>query len=361
MERALKKIAVVVLSLACAVFFAACGGGGDENTPPADSGSSGDDAANAETAGDIVGDVDPVELRFAYPNTEMSVTGRGFTYFAERCAELSDGAMTVTMYPAGSLVQNADVVDALQNGTVEFSHFNITYVTPVIKEFTPLEVPGLLPSGKFYEWDAASHDLISEIFERYGIHYMAAIDSGTDTFSTREKMVKSPDDLKGLNVRAGGRWIGNVVSSWGANPVTVSLGDIPTALERGMIDSVYTGWIVAGPNKFYEQAPYVTFTTIPQPFTGFAMAQSAWEGLTPAQQEVVSKAAEDFTRYVHEMTELEAEKIKSDITEAGAEWYDLTPEENAVFAATIPQVIEEAITVAGEDGKKLVEIFEGLK
>ena len=82
-------------------------------------------------------DLIPVELRLSYPNTETSLSGQSYNYFAQAVEEESNGTIKVTVYPAGSLAANTDILDAIQQGNVDIGHFVATYVSPTIKELTP--------------------------------------------------------------------------------------------------------------------------------------------------------------------------------------------------------------------------------
>ena len=74
-----------------------------------------------------------------------------------------------------------------------------------------------------------------------------------------------------------------VLESWKANPVVMAFGEVPTALESGVIDGLMTsigGWL-----SVRQQAPYYT-TGGAGVFTGDYYMVSAsrrwWDRLTPA-------------------------------------------------------------------------------
>ena len=73
-----------------------------------------------------------------------------------------------------------------------------------------------------------------------------------------KKPVKTLDDLKGLKIRALGT-INQVIAKLGATPVAISIGEVYGAMERGIMDG-YCGvpLFVAGLQKYYEVAPYLT-------------------------------------------------------------------------------------------------------
>ena len=300
-------------------------------------------------------------FRLSYPNTTTSITGIVFENFAKKVSELSGGKMTIETFPAASLISNSETLDAVSLGNVDFSHFMTSSIVGTIKELTVLEIPGSQPSDKYWELHAATRDLIEQAFNKYGIKYCAPIESGTACILSISGFIKSPDDLKGKACRASGTWVGRAVSAWGGSPVNVALGDISTALERKTIDVCYAGWIVAGPNKFYEAAPYVTWTGIQEAHTGFMMNLDRWNSLNDAEKAVLQEGFDNFMKEIAELAAVQAAAIQKDIADFGGYNYTLTDEENAVFLAVTAALVEEARGISGELGNKIIDAIAAVK
>src|SRR5690606_22159760 len=59
----------------------------------------------------------------------------------------------------------------------------------------------------------------------------------TRQIATVDKHIKTVDDIKGMNIRTSPSEIERgIVSSFGANPITLPIGDVYTALQTGTID-----------------------------------------------------------------------------------------------------------------------------
>jgi TRAP-type C4-dicarboxylate transport system substrate-binding protein len=306
-------------------------------------------------------DLIPVELRLSYPNTETSLSGQSYNYFAQAVEEESNGTIKVTVYPAGSLAANTDILDAIQQGNVDIGHFVATYVSPTIKELTPLEIPGASPSDKYMELDDATHDILDNIFAKYGVKYLVPIEQGTANFVSVKKMIKSPEDYKDLRVRAAGKWIGEAIKQWGGSPVTIPLGDLATSLERGTVDAAYCPWTITGPQKLYETAPNVTFTAIQEAFGGLIMSQKSWDKLNQDQQEAILRAVDRFKEYSINLANEMKEKFRKDMLDANAEIYDLSDAENKAFKEAIRQLIEQSKEIAGPDGEELIKALDAIQ
>jgi TRAP-type C4-dicarboxylate transport system substrate-binding protein len=105
-----------------------------------------------------------------------------------------------------------------------------------------------------------------------------------------KKRYLSADDFTGRKVRSMGPAENPVLESWKANPVVMAFGEVPTALESGVIDGLMTsigGWL-----GVRQQAPFYT-TGGAGVFTGdyymVSASQRWWNRLTPATQGALSK------------------------------------------------------------------------
>jgi TRAP-type C4-dicarboxylate transport system substrate-binding protein len=350
--------------------FAGCSGNSNPSTPtPAASKSPASQApaAPATSTNSAAPSAEPganireMNFKLSYPNTETSITGKAYEEFAKNVEELSGGKMTVTTYPAGSLVTNAEALDATSSGNVDFCHFMTSAISGTIKEMTIFEIPGSQPAGKYREMDAATHELIDQAFAQYDVKYCVPVDGGTACFEAVDQFIKSPADLNGKTCRSSGTWIGKALTAWGASPVTVALGDIPTALERKTIEVCYAGWIVAGPNKFYETAPFVTWTNIPEALTGFMMNLDKWNGLNDDEKAVFNECFDRYMTTISDLAEVQVEQIQKAVEGSGGQNYILTDAENAAFATATDALIEEARGVSGDIGNQIIDVLLALR
>ena len=324
-------------------------------------GSNADSNSSKSSSNDSANVKEVIELKLSYPNTETSLSGQSYNYFAKALEEESNGSIKVTVYPAGSLVSNNEILDAIQQGNVDMGHFVVSYISPTIKELTPLEIPGASPSENYWDLDKATQDIVEKIFAKYDVKYLAPIEQGTGVFVSRTKLIKTPEDMKNFRVRAAGKWIGEAVKLWGGSPVTIPLGDLMTSLERGTVDAAFVTWTIAGPQKLYEAAPYVAFTNLQESFGGLMMSKKSWDKLSEEQKEAVSRAIDRFKEYSVNLASEMKEKFIKDMEASGATVYHLTDDENALFREPIKQLMEQSKQVSGSEGEELIKALETIK
>lgn len=307
---------------------------------------------------------DPIVLKLSYPQPAQGFHGQGYTFFGKAVAEESNGEIQVKGYPSRSLVTDPEALDAVMRGNVDIVNFMVAYITPTIKELTPFEIPGVYPGDKFWELEKATHAIVQKIFAKYGVKYLGMNDQDTITFAANKKVGKPialPSDMKGLTVRTPGKWGGESIKLWGGSPVTVPLGDLSVALERGTIMVSYTGWIITGPFKLYEPAPYVTMTNLQEMFAGLMMSEKAWKGLNLSQQAAIERAAQRWMQFSHQLSGKLKQKFITTVKNSGGEIYQLPSANEMEFRKVTKPLLEQVAKISGPEGRELIAIFEKLR
>ncbi|MDR2296214.1 MAG: TRAP transporter substrate-binding protein [Clostridiales Family XIII bacterium] len=302
-------------------------------------------------------------FKFAFSMPAESLDGQAYQYFSERVFEESGGSIVIELYPSGSLVAEGEVIEALMNGTVEMSHAAVSAISPTVKELTPLEVPGGYRSDRYMEVTYGTLEAVDEIFQKYGLKWIIAAGAGVDmTFCSTSKLIKTPADLIGMNIRASGKWVGEAIKKWGGNPVTIPISEVTTAFERKTVDAVYGGdGTVLAPFKLYEMGKYVTFTNLQEQYGGIIMNKTAWDSLTPEQQDAIERAKDKFAVYTEERRQSEIDKLMQTLEENGNEVYILSDAENKAFIDASLELMPEAAEIAGPDSDILVEALADLR
>jgi TRAP-type C4-dicarboxylate transport system substrate-binding protein len=92
-----------------------------------------------------------------------------------------------------------------------------------------------------------------------------------------------PDDFTGKKFRSMGPVENAVLESWKANPVVMGFGEVPNAMESGVIDGLMTS--LGGWNSMREQAPFYTMGGAGAFVGDYYMISASrrwWDRLTPA-------------------------------------------------------------------------------
>jgi len=174
-------------------------------------------------------------------------------------AQATDNKFQIQTFAAGEIVPGLQVLDAVQNGTVEMGHTATYYFIgkdPTWALFCA--VPFGLNSRQQNAWyyDGEGTRLIDEFAKKFNVLCLLAGNTGCQMGGWFNKEIKEPGDFNGLKMRIGG-WAGKTLQKLGCVPQQIAGGDIYPALEKGTIDAAE--WV--GPYDdeklgFHKVAPY---------------------------------------------------------------------------------------------------------
>ena len=178
---------------------------------------------------------------------------------AKYVAEATDNKFQIQTFAAGEIVPGLQVLDAVQNGTVEMGHSAQYYYIgkdPTWALFcaVPFGLNARQQNAWFY--DGGAQKLMDEFTKKFNVVSMLGGNTGCQMGGWFRKEIKEVADLNGIKMRIAGL-AGNVMAKLGVVPQQLAGGDIYPALEKGTVDAAE--WV--GPYDdeklgFYKVAPY---------------------------------------------------------------------------------------------------------
>ncbi|HNQ03963.1 MAG TPA: TRAP transporter substrate-binding protein [Thiobacillaceae bacterium] len=288
----------------------------------------------------------PKNLDIIYGASEM---------LAERLAQLTDARFQVKVHAGGELVPGLQVLDAVQNGTVECGHSaSYYYVGKNLAFAFDCAVPFGLTARQQNAWmyHGGGLALLRELFAKYHIIHFPGGNTGAQMGGWFRKEIRTLADLQGLKMRIPGIG-GQIMARLGVVPQTLAGSDVYPALERGAIDAAewvgpyddeklglhkiaphyyYPGWWEGGPQlSFYVNLD--KWNALPESYRqAFETACAAVNGDMLARYDTENPKA--LMRLVQQGAQLHA--YPREVLEAGMQAtfqvYDAEAEKNPDFA-----------------------------
>jgi TRAP-type C4-dicarboxylate transport system substrate-binding protein len=225
--------------------------------------------------------------------------GLAMKYFAERLPQVIPGS-EARLYYAGALYTVPEAFEAMRQGNLEMTWMQIGKAAPVDPWMMALVGPGILTTVGAVdniEQTQTYQMLIKRLEQQQLIRVFGAGHMSFGMGIGGKKRYAKPDDFVGRKLRSMGPVENASLSSWKANPVVMGFGEVPSALESGVIDGLMTS--LGGWNSVREQAPFFTMGGAGA-FIGDYYKVSAsrrwWDRLTPATQDALQKLIADTVK-----------------------------------------------------------------
>jgi TRAP-type mannitol/chloroaromatic compound transport system substrate-binding protein len=157
----------------------------------------------------------------------------------KRVAAATGGKFNIKVFAAGEIVGGLQVLDAVQNGTVECGHTATYYYFGKDPTFAfSCAIPFGMNARQQNAWmyHGGGLELMREFFKEYNIIQFPAGNTGCQMGGWFRKPINKVADLKGLKMRIGGTG-GLPLTKLGVVPQQIAGGDIYPALEKGTVDA----------------------------------------------------------------------------------------------------------------------------
>jgi TRAP-type C4-dicarboxylate transport system substrate-binding protein len=232
-----------------------------------------------------------VVLRFAADFTPPPhPAGMALAYFAERLPQVIPGS-EARIYYAGALYTIPEAFEAMRQGNLEMAWMQMGKAAPVDPWMMTVVGPGNMTTvGAVDQFEKTKtyQMLVDRLSKNQNIKVFGAGQMSFGMGIGGKKRYLSPADYAGRKLRSMGPVENASLGAWKANPVVMAFGEVPTALESGVIDGLMTS--IGGWNSVREQAPYYT-TGGAGVFTGdyymVAASRRWWDRLTPPTQKAI--------------------------------------------------------------------------
>jgi tripartite ATP-independent transporter DctP family solute receptor len=235
--------------------------------------------------------------------TALHVFGDTFRELAERA---TNGSVTIRVFPSGTLGQEREVVQQLQEGLVDFMVSGTAIWGSVAPKLQVFDFPFL-----WRDWDHV-HGVVDGAVGREAADYLERTvrmrpfawgDSfGFRQVITRSRDVTEPGQLAGLKIRTIQSPIYvKTIELMGASPTPMAFGEVYTSLQTGVIDGYEHDASTTLQQRFYEIAGYMARTRHIAGVLGIWASTVTLSRLPPGLRETLEQAALEAAKHQRAM------------------------------------------------------------
>jgi tripartite ATP-independent transporter DctP family solute receptor len=299
-------------------------------------------------------------IRLSHVTARGSPWDKGAERFAELVAQKTGGRIAVKVYPQSQLANGSQKaeLEMLQSGVLD-----MTWDSPIIlalfldKRFDVFNLPWLYPS-----MDAANRvadgpmgELAYRWLAEKGVVGLGIGVNGFRELTNSKRPVAGPDDLKGIKFRvAGSKLYLETFRLLGANAVTMSFGEVFTALQQGVIDGQENPTAIIDSSRLYEVQKYLTIWHYSFDPLVLCINKRLFDGLSPADQQALREAAKEAVAYERQLSADEERRLPEELKKKGMQVNALTPAQVAVFKDRVRPVYSMVEEYVGADNLKLM-------
>lgn len=237
--------------------------------------------------------VDPVNIRIASDTAGAPhPAGIAMEILKERVEEEIPGSK-VRIFVKSSLYKIPQAVEAMTDGNLEMAWGQYGKTAAVDPYFSIVVGPMLLTTtGAVGQLD--EFETVKMLGKRFNdIHDVKMFGSAHLSFymgAGGKERLRTPDDFSGRKIRSMGPAENAMLSAFGANPTTMAFGDVPPALETGVIDGLLTS--LGGWNTVKDQAPFFSvagINGIVGDYYWLGASNQWWNGMQDDQRAIIEK------------------------------------------------------------------------
>ena len=249
---------------------------------------------------------------YTYIPAATQAPARGVARIAE--AMKGDG-LTLRSHLGGSLPINAtNITQAVADNTVQFGDDG--FFQGNLPVGGVMRLPMLITTTE--EMDKASAIVLPYLEAAYAkknIVLLGYYHYPVQSAWSRKKLA-SLDDLKDSKMRVTSAEQGEFVRRFGGIPITIGAAEVPSALDRGVVDGVFTA--ASGGGRIWKDLLKYQYGIGPNFFDAVLIAnKDAFDKLTPAQQAKLRQQAKEAAQWITAETMKEESEVSAQLKAAG--------------------------------------------
>ncbi len=285
----------------------------------------------------LFGSANAKTLKFETHFSAAQPSGEVATQLAKNVEKFSGGSIKVQLFHGSSVTgKSAEVWNSARNGIIDCDFTGGAYQTGKNAAF---QFAGDIMGGYenpyqqygFLEFPGAQ-DAIQGLYNKYGMQFVGWWIPGHESLISSKPL---PDiaSLKGFKFRSPPGMESEIFNELGAKPIVMDFGEVPTALQTGLIDGAdYSNLANNTAGGFYDENPHATYPGFhSMPADHLACNKKVWDGLKAHERGAILAAIEVAGRSITSIIERKNAEAVKELTAKGVGLYDFSTADRLTF------------------------------
>ncbi len=285
-------------------------------------------------AGTVSARQDTTWLTYASPYSPNHPFSHADQTWAKWVEKESKGSIRIKPIWSGALISSEHSLLEVKHGVAD-----IAYIAPIYSRGNThlLRIQtGFYSGAKTFEQQVDLYRCLAAVFPEYteevkGLKILAVQGGTLAGILTSSRPVRSLDDLKGLRIRVPTEML-NMMRELGADPISMPMGDVYSALAKEVIDGVVAPLNTLKALHFAEVAKYYTRLDVPRgAYPSRAIGLKRWKTLSESQRDILEASIPVWE------AAMSKEIVESDISgeeegrRRGVKFIDISPSDQKRF------------------------------
>ena len=234
-----------------------------------------------------------VRIRMGTIVPKGSLWDESLQYIRQEWRRISGGSVQVTIYSGGVLGDEVEMVRQIRQGRIQAVGLSSVGLSRIDNSVSCLQIPMMFAS--YAELDYVRERIVPTLearIEAKGFKVLSWADGGWVHTFTR-KPALTPDDVRRMKLftSAGDPETERLYKELGFHVVPLSLTDMVTALQTGMIEAFSTVPLFAQLEESYKLAPNMIDVMWMPLVGGTVISQDVWQQIPAAYRPAMQEAA----------------------------------------------------------------------
>ena len=264
---------------------------------------------------------------------------------AKEIKEKTQGRVKFKFYPGGVMGNDDNVLRKIRIGQLQGGAITIGSLSQSVPDTTVYGLPYLFSSlDDAAEIRKTTDPMLSKVIEENGFVNFGFAQGGF-TYLMSKKPIRSLDDLRQRK-----SWIPeksdvglSVFRYVGVSPVSLSLSDVLTGLQTGLIDTVVTSPIGALALQWHTHIQYVTDQPLNYLAAMLIIDKKSFYKLSETDQEIVREVMEKVYKRIDEQNKVDNIAARQALINQGVKFINLSDSEKEEWEKIDDFVIKEMI------------------
>lgn len=258
----------------------------------------GDSAESSATSGETF------ELKLGHIQPIDHPSGLGAEKFAEFVKEKTNGNVTVSVFPASQLGNEKELFDAVELGSIDMAMIGYGEPAKKFSDIGILDAP-FLANDREHLVRILNSDTVQSLYDQMPEHMNAkalcGFYYGARYLTTNKFEVRTPDDIKGLNIRVPDQKLYiDTLSKMGASATPMAFSEVFLALQQGAVDGEENPLASIAANKFDQVQKYLIKTEHIMGANALYISGKTLENLPEEYVSAIEEAAKEAADWMNE-------------------------------------------------------------